>query len=73
MRTEQESLFIDGRWYNTTEAYRTMREAGSPMSRTTFWRRVSEGAVKWKLRRNFPGKWFKGRDLNSFYNATYGI
>lgn len=68
MSVEQECLFLDGRWYNTTQAYKKMQ-----ISRTTFWRRVSEGAVKWKLRRNFPGKWFKGRDLNRFYNATYGI
>lgn len=68
MRTEQENIFKDGQWYNTTEAYKRMQ-----MSRTTFWRRVSEGAVKWKLRQNFPGKWFRGCDLNKFYNATYGI
>lgn len=68
MKQEQESIFADGRWYNTTEAYKMMK-----MSRTTFWRRVSEGALKWKLRQNFPGKWFKGRELNRFYNATCGI
>lgn len=67
MKQEQEIIFADGRWYNTTEAYKMMR-----MSRTTFWRRVSEGALKWKLRRNFPGKWFKGRELNRFYNDTLG-
>ena len=60
--------FVDDQWYNTTQAYKRMR-----ISRSTFWRRVSAGAVKWKLRSNFPGKWFKGRDLNHFYNATCGI
>lgn len=68
MKQEQENLFVDGRWYNTTEAYKMMN-----ISRSTFWRKVSAGRLKWKLRRNFPGKWFKGRDLNMFYNATLGI
>lgn len=60
-----ERIFKEERWYNTTQAYTMMK-----MSRTTFWRRVSEGAIKWKLRRNFPGKWFKGRELNNFHGAT---
>lgn len=71
--TEAQGIFVDGRWYNTTEAYKKMQAEGSKMSRTTFWRRVSAGDVKWKLRRNFPGKWFRGRDLNQFYNSTCGV
>ncbi|MCM1517564.1 MAG: hypothetical protein NC117_02870 [Pseudoflavonifractor sp.] len=60
--------FDDNQWYNTTQAVARLE-----LSRTTFWRRVRDGAVRWKLRQNYPGKWFKGRDLNNFYNATYGI
>lgn len=68
MRVEKlEEKFVEGRWYNTTEAYKTMG-----IGRTTFYRKVCEGKVKWSLRRNFPGKWFKGGDLNRFYNATIG-
>ena len=64
--------FKDGQWYNTAQALRVMAQDGARMSRTTFWRRVSGGDIKWKLRVNFPGKWFTGRELNRFYNATYG-
>lgn len=66
-----DEIFANGRWYNATQAVATMRAAGAKMSRTTFFRKVRDGAVKWTLRRNFPGKWYRGRDLNRFYLATY--
>lgn len=60
--------FEDNEWYNTTQAYKGLR-----MSRTGFWRRVSCGAIKWHVRRHYRGRWFKGRDLNQFYNAEIGF
>lgn len=66
-----EKFFTDDRWYNATQAVAILKDSGSPMSRTTFWRRVCEGSIKWRLRRNFRGKWYKGRDLNQFFNAVY--
>lgn len=72
MNKNWQLIFDDNGWYNTTQAYKTMLAAGSRMSRSTFWRRVSSGAIRWHRRVNFAGKWFKGRDLNQFFNTCSG-